>query len=35
MSKLKDIKDSQEALRVQYGVDKDSEEQNDLELLIK
>lgn len=35
MSKLKDIKDSQEALREQYGVDKDSEEQNDLELLIK
>ena len=35
MSKLKDIKDSQEALREQYGVDKNSEEQKDLELLIK
>lgn len=34
-SKLKDIKDSQEALREQYGVDKDSEEQKDLELLMK
>lgn len=33
-SKLKDIKDSQEALREQYGVDKDSEEQKDLELLM-
>ncbi len=34
-SKLKDIKNSQEALREQYGVDKDSEEQKDLELLMK
>ena len=33
--KLNDIKKSQETLREQYGVDKDSEEQKDLELLIK
>ena len=34
-SKLKDIDASQEALREQYDVDKDSKEQKDLELLIK